>query len=297
MSGANEEPLLSTSYEGKLGGSVALSTGTATVLQPYSGSWSHVTVPGRGLCVAMVDVYCALTSRSRHKGQGWAYDMQKGLDGDAFKALIGEKVSAVPTYTGATWVLTYDECFELLGWLPRKRVRGFHRFIDQQFARICDGDKSLYNEIESNKDIGGWVAFKVALNENKKRAAAEMETLAPGYVYAAYSEGNGVKIGYTCKSAVMDRVRALNTAVRNAYQLVDFIRCGDPSTLEKFILHRLDDHRASTHNKELFNVDVGDVHELFHQVRNGLSFIEGSSYESGAVNCDKLDAFLRLYHT
>eukprot|EP00961_Rhodomonas_salina_P097329 1309057-Rhodomonas_salina.1 len=222
--------------------------------------------------------------------------MLKGKEAAEFTELVGEKVPLVPSFSGPTWVLTYEECFELLAWLPRKRVRGFHNFIDAQFARLCNGDQSLYREIESNKDKGGWTSLKSALNENRKRAAAEMETLTPGYVYAAYSEGNGVKIGMTCMRDVMDRVRALNTAVRNAYQLIDFVRCGDPTTLERFLLRKLDDHRASKHNKELFNMDIEEAMELFQQVRNGLSTIGGPDYEEKEVDCDKLDAFLCLYH-
>eukprot|EP00961_Rhodomonas_salina_P139734 1880474-Rhodomonas_salina.1 len=59
------------------------------------------------------------------------------MDGDSFVTLIGEKVSGVPTYTGATWVLTYDECIVFLTFLPRKYSKLYIAFICRQFARIA----------------------------------------------------------------------------------------------------------------------------------------------------------------
>ncbi len=39
-----------------------------------------------------------------------------------------------------------------------------------------------------------------------------------GYVYAAFSEGNGVKIGMTCQESLMKQIRALNIAIKEQYK-------------------------------------------------------------------------------
>eukprot|EP00961_Rhodomonas_salina_P222195 3004840-Rhodomonas_salina.2 len=70
-----------------------------------STTLNYIDVPGRGLCVPMLDVVCAATGKSRNDGQKWVWDMLKGKEAEEFAAFIGAKIPGVPTYTGPTWVL------------------------------------------------------------------------------------------------------------------------------------------------------------------------------------------------
>eukprot|EP00961_Rhodomonas_salina_P148026 1992994-Rhodomonas_salina.1 len=92
----------------------------------------------------------------------------------------------------------------------------------------------------------------------------------PGFVYAAYSEGNGCKVGKTCQRDPMLRVVQFNTCVKNPYALVEAIHCSNPSELEKFMHKQLKGYKVGTHNRELFDVDVGTANALFNKVRDAM---------------------------
>jgi hypothetical protein len=51
------------------------------------------------------------------------------------------------------------------------------------------------------------------LGKRKREDGGAHET--PGYVYAAYSHGNGTKIGMTCQMNPLRRIRQLNIAIRH----------------------------------------------------------------------------------
>eukprot|EP00961_Rhodomonas_salina_P265192 3584636-Rhodomonas_salina.1 len=112
-----------------------------------NGTLNHINISERRLCVAMLDVYCADTSRTRYEGQNWTRDMLKGKDAGNFTNLIKGKVTGVPTYDGPTWVLTYEESLVLLSFLPRKYARGYFQVINREFTRLRAGDQSLIPEI------------------------------------------------------------------------------------------------------------------------------------------------------
>eukprot|EP00961_Rhodomonas_salina_P296142 3936092-Rhodomonas_salina.1 len=116
---------------------------------------NYINLPGRGLCVAVCDIYCAITDKSRKRGQDWVRDVLKGNESDEFATLIGAKVSGVPTYTGPTWVLTYEECIMFLTFLPRTNSKKYIEFIARQFVRIRAGDQSLHAEIDGHAASDG----------------------------------------------------------------------------------------------------------------------------------------------
>eukprot|EP00961_Rhodomonas_salina_P161892 2180510-Rhodomonas_salina.1 len=105
-----------------------------------STTLNYIDAQGRGLCVAMLDIVCAVTGKTRHDGQKWVRDMLDGKEAEEFAGLIGEKVPGVPTYTGPTWVLSYEGCIKLISFLPRKSTKGYTKFINRQFTRLRAGD-------------------------------------------------------------------------------------------------------------------------------------------------------------
>eukprot|EP00961_Rhodomonas_salina_P284230 3841857-Rhodomonas_salina.1 len=125
----------------------SLNAANAVGAMGSNGTLNHINISERGLCVAMLDVYCAVTSKTRHEGQAWTRDMLKGKDAGIFTNLIKEKVTRVPTYDGPTWVLTYEESLALLSFLPRKYTRGHFQVINREFTRLRAGDESLIPEI------------------------------------------------------------------------------------------------------------------------------------------------------
>jgi hypothetical protein len=109
----------------------------------------------------------------------------------------------------------------------------------------------------------------------------------PGYVYAAYSFGNGTKIGMTCQMNPMKRIRQLNTAVKHPYSLIDFIRCGNPSELEKFMHKQVAHLGVGEHNHELFNMYPNDASTLFQKVQQHIDKMEYS--EDDRIDISKLE--------
>eukprot|EP00961_Rhodomonas_salina_P110444 1486256-Rhodomonas_salina.1 len=79
-----------------------------------------------------------------------------------------------------------------------------------------------------------------------------------------------MKIGFTCAENPLQRVRALNTGVRHAYQLVEFVRCGNPQELEGFLLSKLDKYRVALHNRELFDLQEYHVITIFNCIRDAV---------------------------
>eukprot|EP00961_Rhodomonas_salina_P221699 2997650-Rhodomonas_salina.1 len=92
--------------------------------------------------------------------------------------------------------------------------------------------------------------MKQHISELGKRKFEDLE--GPGYVYAAFSIGNGIKIRMTCRTNPIKRIRALNTGVKYPYQVVDMIRCGNPREIERFLHNKFRKCHAAEHKNELF---------------------------------------------
>lgn len=84
----------------------------------------------------------------------------------------------------------------------------------------------------------------------------------------------------------MKRIRSLNTAVKHPYTLIDFIRCGNPSALEKFMHQQVAHLRVGEHNTELFDMYPNDASALFQKVHQ---HIEEMGYsEDDCIDISKL---------
>ena len=92
-----------------------------------------------------------------------------------------------------------------------------------------------------------------------------------GFVYAAYSEGNGTKIGMTMKDDPKKRLRDGNTYVKHPYELLDFIHCDQPTILEGYIHIQLDDYKVGEHNRELFDLPEDLTMTFFHYIKKELN--------------------------
>ena len=90
-----------------------------------------------------------------------------------------------------------------------------------------------------------------------------------GYVYAGHSKGNGTKVGMTTRDPKL-RLRDANTYIKHPYELVDFIYCDDPATLEGFIHGELDAYKVGDHNRELFELPEGFASVLFQGIKEEL---------------------------
>ena len=101
---------------------------------------------------------------------------------------------------------------------------------------------------------------KTAISSTKKPSRS-------GFVYAAYSRGNGLKVGMTCQRNPWLRVRSLNTATLNPYKLIDFVQCDNPRELERLLLSVLQPWRAGKHNLELFRLSARAGRMLFDAYR------------------------------
>eukprot|EP00961_Rhodomonas_salina_P192328 2595371-Rhodomonas_salina.1 len=99
-----------------------------------------------------------------------------------------------------------------------------------------------------------------------------------GFVYAAYSQGNGVKVGMTQQKDPWDRVKSFNAYVRNPYKIIGLIQCGNPFEVEAFMHSRLQRFRVGVHNQELFDVEPSDVQKMFFVARMGI--------QAMGLNCD-----------
>ena len=104
-----------------------------------------------------------------------------------------------------------------------------------------------------------------------------------GFVYAAYSDSNGLKLGMTCQQSPMKRIRSLNTAVSRPYTLVDSVRCGNPAELERFVHRMLQPWRVGSHNRELFSLNPRAASALFDAIRIAMR-------DAGAADDDRAAA-------
>ena len=167
------------------------------------------------------------------------------------------------------WVLDYTQCSRLLasGCLHSEKAEELGDYILEQFILAQpDGYSEL---IARAVEIGRQQILR-------KQAKA-------GYVYAAYSDSNGLKIGMTCRENPMTRIKALNTAVQTPYVLVDFIRCGNPRELEGFVHSLLQPWRVGNHNRELFTLYPTAGCVLFESIRAEMGMTQSDEDEDADI--------------
>eukprot|EP00961_Rhodomonas_salina_P283536 3832103-Rhodomonas_salina.2 len=183
----------------------------------------------------------------------------------------------VPGFWEPTYVITYDECFDLLSFLPRHRVKAGRKHVIAFFK-----DNNTQEQLQDT--ITGL---------GKRKAAEQPEAdEGPGYVYAAYSQGNGMKIGMTSRNDPMQRIRALNTCVRYPFQLVDLIRCGNPRDVEKLLHGVFASSSVGEHNREMFDISSTSVINTFNHVRQAAEALQASPEDS--IDATKLQEHLSL---
>ena len=114
---------------------------------------------------------------------------------------------------------------------------------------------------------------KPAVGSAKRKGAFNVQApfASKGFVYAAYSEGNGTKIGMTMKDDPKKRLRDDNTYVKHPYELLDFIHCDQPTILEGYIHIQLDDYKVGEHNRELFDLPDDLTMTFFHYIKKELN--------------------------
>jgi hypothetical protein len=87
----------------------------------------------------------------------------------------------------------------------------------------------------------------------------------------------------------LNRIRQFNIAVKHPYQLIAYIRCANPLSLEQFFHTHLQEHIVGEHNRELFNLPQHTVINLFETVKAGINAL-------GFTEEDEIDLLrLRVY--
>eukprot|EP00961_Rhodomonas_salina_P096582 1299190-Rhodomonas_salina.1 len=212
-------------------------------------SLQNIHVPGVGRCIVAIEFIAMVSGKSTKQAQGMIHDISKGTHAADICGILCRKF-VVPGFTEPNYVITYEEAFELINFMPRKHVKHIQRQLS-----------SFFCQNQTEEDLDDTI---VKLGKRKESEA----TSQSGYVYAAYSHGNGLKIGMTCKDDPMLRVRSLNTGVRDSFKLIDSIRCGNPSDLEHFMHCRFKNlHVEGNHNQELFHATPEMAIDTFNVVR------------------------------
>eukprot|EP00961_Rhodomonas_salina_P083684 1124307-Rhodomonas_salina.1 len=81
---------------------------------------TNVTVPGVGECIAAVDFVSMMCGKTRGNSQACIANMLRNKDASDVAEILCRKAE-VPGFTTPTYVVTYEECFDLLQYLPRHR--------------------------------------------------------------------------------------------------------------------------------------------------------------------------------
>eukprot|EP00961_Rhodomonas_salina_P187031 2525459-Rhodomonas_salina.2 len=253
-----------------------MQTMEAALSQPVvSVELEKVEVPEVGLCIAAVDFVSMMCGQTRGNAQACIANMLRNRDKNYVAEILCRKAN-VPGFHIPTYVVTLTECFDLVQFLPRHRIRNVKRHITSFFNQ-CHNDSLLLDTI---------------IQLGKRKAEEPSDSSEPGYVYAAYSIGNGMKIGMTCQNDPMARVRALNTCVRNPFQLVDIIRCGNPREVEAF-MHRLFAHcSVGDHNRELFDMSLDTLINTFNAVRQAAAVLQCTVDD--AIDIKQMQAYFDL---
>lgn len=107
-----------------------------------------VQVEGVGTCIAAVDFVSGVCNKSRRDAQNTVTGILNSKNNEDAKKILCRKAT-VPGFQQPTYVVTYDECLDLIYFLPRQRVQHMLDFINKQFKRVRAGDASLHAELEA----------------------------------------------------------------------------------------------------------------------------------------------------
>lgn len=127
----------------------------------------------------------------------------------------------VDGFDAPTWVVKYTEAIDLLDLMPTTHVRAMRKRVREVFQKQFDSAEMVRQaaEIGRQQELG-------------QRARA-------GYVFAMHSERNGLRIGTSFAQNPIKRVAIINESTEDPYILTDFIRCGNPDELERFLRDQL----------------------------------------------------------
>jgi hypothetical protein len=215
-----------------------------------------VLVEGVGSCMAAADFISLVCHKTRKEAQCTIKDLLRGTCSKDVKDILCRKAS-VPGFFEPTWVITDEECFHLSLFLPRNRAKGVYKMISKFF---CDN--------QTEEELGGRIGEVATMQRT------EVPKSLVGFVYAAYSPGNGVKIGRTSLTDPAWRVRSLDGNVASPFQLVDVLHCGNPETVKKFIQGHLQNLRVGEHNEDLFDLEPEQASQIFDAVRHVANIME-----------------------
>jgi len=177
----------------------------------------------------------------------------------------------IPGFYEPTIVATKEELTRLLRMLPRNRTK-----------RMTETMNMFYMDKHATDDV---------VDMATRTAPADSDDPQAGYVYAAYSTDNGMKVGMTCRESPMYRVGELSVAVRHPYELVDFIRSGNPVKLERFVHCLLHTRLATEHSRELFDATKDEIAMIFNTIREYTK--NNDLNESDSIDVAHLDCFFK----
>ncbi len=126
----------------------------------YNVQVESVQVDGVGTCIAAVDFVSGVCEKSHSDAQTTIMNLLSSKNSDKAKKILCRK-AAVPGFQQPTWVINYDECLDLVYFLPRQRVQHVLAFINQQFKRVCAGDLSLHAEVNA-RAADHWLEARMA---------------------------------------------------------------------------------------------------------------------------------------
>eukprot|EP00961_Rhodomonas_salina_P193377 2610529-Rhodomonas_salina.1 len=106
---------------------------------------TKVTVPGVGECVTAVDFVAMVCGMKRQEAQYCIRNMVKSKSASDVAKILCRKVD-VPGFWNPTYVITYDECFDLLQYMPRHRVKNIRKHITS-FFNASHNDEELRDTI------------------------------------------------------------------------------------------------------------------------------------------------------
>lgn len=107
-----------------------------------------VEVDGVGTCIAAIDFVSGVCDKSRRDAQVTVVHLLNSKNSNEAKKILCRK-AVVPGFQQPTYVITYDECLDLVYLLPKQRVKHVIDFINKQFKRVRAGDQSLHEEIDA----------------------------------------------------------------------------------------------------------------------------------------------------
>ncbi len=115
----------------------------------YRAQAGTVVVDGVGTCIAAVDYIMAVCRKSKTQSQECVINMLRGKAKDEVAKILCRK-AVMPGFWEPTYVITVDECWDLLDYLPRVSVRAARKVVFETFKRVHVGDQSLHDEIDRN---------------------------------------------------------------------------------------------------------------------------------------------------